>query len=154
MSIILPNAEDIRDVESAGTINDGAELTRRQRKQLERQMENETRKLLKPAQLLHINVLARSIESVANSLTETDISFLALVELMEEKGIITKEEVMEKEQEVFKRLSKVRETPNSPAAQEAKEAADDETTVERLDEVPPTVTETDDEAMPSRIVEG
>lgn len=139
--IILPLDADLK-------VSDGEELTRRQRKKLERQMEQERRALLKPAQMVHVVSLANIIQNLANTLTENDIALMALFEVMEEKGLLTKEELVEKQKAI---VDKVRETPNSPAAEEARESAEDPSQVERLDEVPPAVEE---EELPDRLVEG
>lgn len=153
--IITPGASDVKDLMDAGTPEDGEELTRQQRRLQERQAAKDKaafeQVMKKPARIAHFVALERSFKQLAGSLSETDVSFLALVELMEEKGLLSKEEVMEKEQEVFERLNRKKSTPNSPALDEAKDAAKDGK-VERLDEVPPTVQE-DDENASRRIVE-
>ena len=141
--IILPLDADLK-----AEVSDGEELTRRQRKKLERQMEQERRALLKPAQMFHVVSLANGIHNLANTLAENDIALMALLEVMEEKGLLTKEELVEKQKAI---VNKIRETPNSPAAKEARESAEDPSQVERLDEVPPAVEE---EALPNQLVEG
>lgn len=143
--IILPN---VLDADLKDEVSDGEELTRRQRKKLERQMEQERRALLKPAQMVHVVSLANGIQKLANMLTENDIVLAALFEVMEEKGLLTKEELVEKQKAI---VDKIRETPNSPAAEEARESAEDPSQVGRLDEILPAVEE---EELPNRLVEG
>lgn len=157
--IITPDASDVKDLMDAGNPSDGESLTRQQRRLQEREAEKTQKQQAKfeevmrrPAKMAHFMALDNALKSIGNSLSETDISFVALVELMAEKGLLTKEEVMEKEQEIFEKLKKRKQgTPNSPALEESK-AASETGSVERLDEVPPTVTE-DDETASSRIVE-
>lgn len=147
--IITPSNDTVQDIQSSAA-GEGEELTRQQKRLLERQQQDEQEKRIRflksPARMAHVMELSSTIMNVANSINETDISFMAFVELLEEKDILTKEDVMEKEQEVFERLNKKQETPNSPALEESRENAKGD--VQRLTEVP-----VEDEA-PRRLVEG
>lgn len=76
-------------------------------------------------------LLAPFAGNVAAQQQRLDISLLAIVELLVEKGVLTVDDFNAKEESI---MQKLRETPVSPAQQEAQENAPAGAAVERLTE--------------------
>lgn len=132
-------------------------LNREQRRALEK-------KLAQPitrAELPHLvmGAFGGQFAQVYEAVSQTNLVITAFGELLEEAGILTKDQVKEKVEEIMNRVTpkeetvkqvgEKRATPNSPALEESQKAAGGE--VQRLDEVPPAIVES--ESAPRRLVD-
>jgi hypothetical protein len=139
MGIIIPSASEVTAVEA-----DGKELTRQQRRLLERGNEEKSREWAAHQQL-RVKDLLEILPSLVPQIVDPALSHLfgriatqqlaitAMTEIMVEKLNITEEDMDAKFAEIVERVKNA--TPNSPALAESQEAS--EGSVARLDEVPP-----------------
>lgn len=145
-NLIIPDAQDVES------------MTNRDRKQFEREQKD---KALAPFKQLRVKdlyeilpllvppIVDPAFSQLYSELMATRVTLVALKEIMLEKLDITEGEMDAKFDEILDRIQK--ETPNSPALAEAKEAAEDANKVQRLDE-PGSVRE--GEQASRRLVEG
>lgn len=148
--IIVPNRADIAGLEAE------SKMTRKERKLLERLASQPVTRGELPMAVARI--VEPGFKRIYDRSSEVALTVIALCELMIEKGVLTREEVEAKENEIVENARKAAEsaknTPNSPALEEATKNAEGRE-VSRLDEVPPrVVTEDEESAQLEMLLEG
>lgn len=129
-------------------------LSKRQKKQYERFLNQAVTVKLLPG--LVQKIVDPALAVLDRSLRETDLSLMALVELLCDKGIITEEDAEAKLKEIYDRINAEMQQQNqqSPAREQAEQAAPEGAKVERLVEPQGIPALTEDETAPRRLVEG